>query len=162
MMMRMTSMTVITVKITMITAILQVSCGRGPTEYDSSQRPPPLAGQDCCKGILLHLLFLLLLSFIIISSIIIILILILPSWFSYIPYWYQVLRHPVVKTFIERRWKRTRSIFLVSFFLYLTFVLLFSRWTLLWRWGRGKYWPGKFQIIMIKCNHYVAGECSLF
>merc|ERR1711902_113139 len=38
----------------------------------------------------------------------------------------KVLRHPVVKTFIERRWKRTRSIFLVSFFLYLTFVLLFS------------------------------------
>ena len=37
-----------------------------------------------------------------------------------------VLRHPVIKTFIERRWKRTRSIFLVSFFLYLLFVLLFS------------------------------------
>ena len=38
----------------------------------------------------------------------------------------KVLRHPVIKTFIERRWKRTRSIFLVSFFLYLLFVLLFS------------------------------------
>jgi len=38
----------------------------------------------------------------------------------------KVLRHPVIKTFIERRWKRTRSIFLISFFLYLLFVLLFS------------------------------------
>ena len=38
----------------------------------------------------------------------------------------KVLRHPVIKTFIERRWKRTRSIFLVSFFLYLLFVVLFS------------------------------------
>ena len=38
----------------------------------------------------------------------------------------KVLRHPVIKTFIERRWKKTRSIFLVSFFLYLLFVLLFS------------------------------------
>ena len=38
----------------------------------------------------------------------------------------KVLRHPVIKTFIERRWKRIRLIFLVSFFLYLLFVLLFS------------------------------------
>ena len=62
MVMRMTGMTVIIVMITMITAILQVSCGRGPTKYDSSQRPPPPAQQDCCKSILLHRLFLLLLS----------------------------------------------------------------------------------------------------
>jgi len=50
----------------------------------------------------------------------------------------KVLRHPVVKTFIERRWKRTRSIFLVSFFLYLTFVLLFSSfvWLMYQRDGR--------------------------
>ena len=79
MVMRMTGMRVIIVLITMITAILQVSCGRGPTKYDSSQRPPPVAEQDCCKGILLHHLFLLLLSSIII---IIILILILSLWFS--------------------------------------------------------------------------------
>ena len=64
MVMRMTGMTVIIFMNTMITAILQVSCGRGPTKYDSSQRPSPLAEQDCCKSILLHLLFLLLLSFI--------------------------------------------------------------------------------------------------
>ena len=38
----------------------------------------------------------------------------------------QVLGHPVIKTFIEKRWKRTRFLFLISFILYVLFVLLLS------------------------------------
>ena len=38
----------------------------------------------------------------------------------------KVLSHPVITTFIEKRWIQTRWSFLVSFILYLTFVLLFS------------------------------------
>jgi len=37
-----------------------------------------------------------------------------------------ILSHPVVSTFIQRRWDRTKNMFLLSFVLYLTFVLLFS------------------------------------
>lgn len=37
-----------------------------------------------------------------------------------------ILSHPVVETFIQRRWNRTKNMFLLSFVLYLTFVLLFS------------------------------------
>jgi hypothetical protein len=38
----------------------------------------------------------------------------------------KVLSYPVITTFIEKRWMRTRWTFLISFALYLTFVLLFS------------------------------------
>ena len=38
----------------------------------------------------------------------------------------KVLSHPVITTFIEKRWLQTRWSFLISFTLYLTFVLLFS------------------------------------
>jgi hypothetical protein len=38
----------------------------------------------------------------------------------------KVLSHPVITTFIEKRWSQTRWSFLVSFSLYLVFVLLFS------------------------------------
>jgi len=38
----------------------------------------------------------------------------------------KVLGHPVIKTFIEKRWKRTRFLFLISFILYVLFVLLLS------------------------------------
>lgn len=38
----------------------------------------------------------------------------------------KVLSHPVMTTFIEKRWSQTRWTFLISFTLYLTFVLLFS------------------------------------
>merc|ERR1711988_963746 len=41
-----------------------------------------------------------------------------------------VLSHPVLTTFIEKKWLRTRWLFLLSFTLYLIFVLLFS--TFLW------------------------------
>merc|ERR1711963_338236 len=41
-----------------------------------------------------------------------------------------VLTHPVLTTFIEKKWLRTRWLFLLSFTLYLIFVLLFS--TFLW------------------------------
>merc|ERR1711936_498369 len=38
----------------------------------------------------------------------------------------KVLSHPVITTFIEKRWLQTRWSFLISFTLYLVFVLLFS------------------------------------
>ena len=38
----------------------------------------------------------------------------------------KVLSHPVITTFIEKRWLRTRWTFLISFTLYLIFVLFFS------------------------------------
>ena len=38
----------------------------------------------------------------------------------------KVLCHPVITTFIEKRWTQTRWTFLIMFSLYLTFVLLFS------------------------------------
>merc|ERR1711936_359209 len=41
-----------------------------------------------------------------------------------------ILTHPVITTFIEKKWLRTRWLFLLSFTLYLIFVLLFS--TFLW------------------------------
>ena len=37
-----------------------------------------------------------------------------------------VLTHPAITTFIERRWARTRPIFILSFVLYLIFLLLYS------------------------------------
>ena len=48
-----------------------------------------------------------------------------------------VLHHPVITTFIERRWMRTRWTFLISFTLYLAFVLLFSSflWLMYERYG---------------------------
>ena len=49
----------------------------------------------------------------------------------------KVLSHPVITTFIEKRWMRTRWTFLISFALYLTFVLLFSSflWLMYERYG---------------------------
>merc|ERR1711892_260527 len=49
----------------------------------------------------------------------------------------KVLSHPVIMTFIEKRWLRTRWTFLISFALYLTFVLLFSSflWLMYERYG---------------------------
>ena len=49
----------------------------------------------------------------------------------------KVLSHPVITTFIERRWSQTRWSFLVSFTMYLTFVLLFSSflWLMYERYG---------------------------
>merc|ERR1719244_1035413 len=49
----------------------------------------------------------------------------------------KVLSHPVITTFIERRWSQTRWSFLVSFVMYLTFVLLFSSflWLMYERYG---------------------------
>ena len=49
----------------------------------------------------------------------------------------KVLSHPVITTFIEKRWLRTRWTFLISFALYLTFVLLFSNflWLMYERYG---------------------------
>merc|ERR1711936_1370798 len=41
-----------------------------------------------------------------------------------------ILSHPVITTFIEKKWLRTRWLFLLSFTFYLIFVLLFS--TFLW------------------------------
>ena len=38
----------------------------------------------------------------------------------------KLLHHPVFVTFIQRRWAKTRWMFLVTFFLYLFFVILFS------------------------------------
>jgi len=38
----------------------------------------------------------------------------------------KVLSHPVIRTFIESRWQKTRFTFVFSFLLYLSFVLLFS------------------------------------
>lgn len=43
----------------------------------------------------------------------------------------KVLNHPVIKTFIEKRWMRTRWTFLISFFLYLSFVILFTSFLVL-------------------------------
>lgn len=37
-----------------------------------------------------------------------------------------ILCHPVISTFVEKRWQRTKNMFLLSFVLYLIFVLLFS------------------------------------
>ena len=37
-----------------------------------------------------------------------------------------ILSHPVIVTFVEGRWQRTKNMFLLSFILYLIFVLLFS------------------------------------
>ena len=37
-----------------------------------------------------------------------------------------ILHHPVMMLFIERRWIRTKWMFMVSFLLYITFLLMFS------------------------------------
>ena len=49
----------------------------------------------------------------------------------------KVLSHPVITTFIEKRWMQTRWSFLISFTLYLSFVLLFSSflWLMFERYG---------------------------
>ena len=49
----------------------------------------------------------------------------------------KVLSHPVITTFIKKRWLRTRWTFLISFTLYLIFVLLFSSflWLMYERYG---------------------------
>jgi hypothetical protein len=49
----------------------------------------------------------------------------------------KVLSHPVITTFIEKSWLRTRWTFLISFTLYLTFVFLFSSflWLMYERYG---------------------------
>ena len=39
---------------------------------------------------------------------------------------YSIISHPVISTFIEDKWIKTRKFFLVFLVLYLTFVLLFS------------------------------------
>ena len=37
-----------------------------------------------------------------------------------------ILHHPVMMLYIERRWLKTKWMFMVSFLLYLTFLLMFS------------------------------------
>ena len=37
-----------------------------------------------------------------------------------------IMTHPVITTFVEQRWQRTKNFFLLAFFLYLVFVILFS------------------------------------
>jgi len=37
-----------------------------------------------------------------------------------------ILCHPVISTFVEKRWERTKNMFLLSFVLYLIFVVLYS------------------------------------
>jgi hypothetical protein len=49
----------------------------------------------------------------------------------------KVLSHPVITTFIEKKWLQTRWTFAISFTLYLLFVLLFSSflWLMYERYG---------------------------
>ena len=42
------------------------------------------------------------------------------------PNLYQILHHPVMIMFIERRWMKTKWLFLISFLLYLLFLILLS------------------------------------
>jgi len=66
-----------------------------------------------------------------------------------------VLHHPVVTSYIQHRWHRTRWVFLVSFLLYLSFTLLFSSYLGM------MYWRHGFQTQQIQVNFPKTCDCQL-